>query len=247
MVGWADAFLQGLTKYHVFHIVSSIFLVLAFVCAWRTVTVKSEPRDGLVASPSQRHLGFVRQGKTVAAEFPLHNISSHSIDIVEIKHTCACTSHSLKQMTVAPGEIATLTMNINTAYRRDKVTASSFIEYCERDGEKKPRHLFVQMTADIDPDYDVVPREIVFRKGDPPMRDVHLVLRHVQSLSITKVECDRRCFVAKKCGPNDGLEKCVCVTYNAKDDHSDEPMGELTIHTDCANQPTLCVPLRREK
>jgi Protein of unknown function (DUF1573) len=230
-----------------FRILFCVCLVLAFCCAWQAVTVKSEPRDALVASPNVRQVGTVRQGKSVGAEFELRNASSYAIDIVSIKHTCSCTTHSPIKMGLEPDEVVKFTMSMDTKYRRSTVAASSFIEYCKRDGKKKSHYLVVQMAADVDPDYDVKPKEIVFQKGEPATRELHFVLRHLKSLNIVKVECDGKCFSANVIGRNGRLSKGVSVAYDPMNDRPDDVEGMLTIHTDCTNQPIIGVPLILEQ
>jgi hypothetical protein len=230
---------------HIFRVAIFVCVVMSVCCAWEAVTITSEPRVALVASPCDFHLGVVRQGEVIGADFALQNTASFPIEIVAIRSTCACTSYSIPKMSLEPGEVVPLTMKIDTKYRRESVVASCFVEYCTPQQQNRPAQLAVQLSADIDPDFDVAPIDLKFRKGERAIREVSVVPRHVESVTVTKAECDRECFSATVENAAQAV-KSVSVAYDPLRDYPDNAVGTLKIHTDSINQPVICVKLSLE-
>lgn len=232
-----------LIRYRVFEALFCGFAVASAWFGWHAVAPNRDPREPLVASPAERHLGLVRQGTKVSAKFELRNASPSPIEIGEVKHTCTCTSHSLDKTIIAPGAAAQLIMEIDTKYRRDKVAASSFVAY-RREGEHDNcRELVLEMIADIDPGYDVEPKAIVFRKGERGEQQLRLVPQNVASVNAATIQCDRSCFAARSVPAELGRDRVISVSYDPKKDFPDNQSGTLTIHTDSPNGPVVCVDL----
>src|SRR5262249_36235188 len=145
------------------------------------------------------------------------------------------------KLSLEPNEAVQLTMTIDTTSRRDKVGASSFIEYRKRGENGITGRLNVLMSVNVDPDFEVVPKEIVFAKGKQATRELRLIPHHAKSLRLKRFQSDRQCLTIRSLTAVATDSAMICsVTYNPKKDYPDNEAGTLTIDTDSVNQPILC-------
>lgn len=106
-------------------------VIASLFCAYLSVT--EIPTDGneLLALPQVQELDVAETGQTATAEFVLKNDSSQPIDILDVKHSCGCTSHTLEQTHIAPRSSVAYLMRVNTRNLKESeaAMAASFIRY----------------------------------------------------------------------------------------------------------------------
>src|SRR5579885_1240809 len=62
--------------------------------------------EGLAVAPSDLDLGEVWEEKGIAWRLPIHNQTTHRIDIHDIQQTCGCTDIKPRRFSIAAGETA---------------------------------------------------------------------------------------------------------------------------------------------
>jgi len=116
------------------HLLSLAFygcVIASLFCAYLSVTEIPTDRDKLLALPQVRELDITDAGQTATAEFVLKNDSSQPIDILDVKHSCGCTSHTLKQTHIPPRSSVPYVLRIATRNLKEAETAmaASFNRY----------------------------------------------------------------------------------------------------------------------
>ena len=116
------------------HLLSLAFygcVIASLFCAYLSVT--EIPTDGnkLLALPQVQKRDVAETGQPATAESVLKNDSSHPIDILEVKHSCGCTSHTAEQTHVPPQSSVAYLVRLDTRSLKDSDAAmdASFIRY----------------------------------------------------------------------------------------------------------------------
>jgi len=116
------------------HLLSLAFygcVIASLFCAYLSVTDIPTDRDKLLALPQVQELDVTDTGQPATAEFVLRNDSSQPIDILDVKHSCGCTSHTLDQTHIPPRSSVAYLMRVDTRNLKEAeaAMAASFIRY----------------------------------------------------------------------------------------------------------------------
>lgn len=97
------------------------------------LSVTEIPTDGnkLLALPQVQKRDVAETGQPATAESVLKNDSSHPINILDVKHSCGCTSHTPEQTRIPPRSSVAYLMRLETRSLKEAETAmdASCIRY----------------------------------------------------------------------------------------------------------------------
>jgi hypothetical protein len=142
------------------HLLSLAFygcVIASLFCAYLSVTDIPTVPDKLLALPQVQELDVTDTGQPATAEFVLRNDSSQPIDILDVKHSCGCTSHTLEQIHIPPRSSVAYVMRIDTRNLKEAETAmaASFIRYKKlspgRTGHQPEAQLVVYASVRLSP------------------------------------------------------------------------------------------------
>jgi len=116
------------------HLLSLAFygcVIASLLCAYLSVTDIPTDGNALLALPPVQELDVAETGQPATAEFVLKNDSPQPIDILDVKHSCGCTSHTLEQTHIPPRSSVAYIMRIDTRNLKqsEPAMAASFIRY----------------------------------------------------------------------------------------------------------------------
>lgn len=89
------------------------------------VNLKEDEKENsaIIHFPETQHdFGKVQEGKTVKYDFNFDNRGSSTLKIGDIKTSCGCTAALVSKKDLAPGEKGTLSVKLNTANRKGKMS-----------------------------------------------------------------------------------------------------------------------------
>jgi len=115
--------------------------------------------------PAALDMGVVAREGLATGEVKIHNIGKTPLEINQISQSCGCTKGSIdpKRKTVPPGGETIVTVTVDP--RRIASFESTKDIYISSNDPKTPR-LTVKVTAKIDPEFSVDPKDLNF--GDVP-------------------------------------------------------------------------------
>lgn len=117
------------------------------------------------AEPAALDMGVIAREGLSTGEVKVHNVGKAPLEISQISQSCGCTKGSIdpKQKTVPPGGETIVTVTVDP--KRIGSFESTKDIYISSNDPKTPR-LTVKVTAKIDPEFSVDPKELNF--GDVP-------------------------------------------------------------------------------
>ena len=83
----------------------------------------------LVASEPAKHLGKVKQGKTIDVRFQLENRYHEPLTILEVRKSCTCVDATVSRSLLQPGESTAMDIRWNSGASRGSVAAEIFVTY----------------------------------------------------------------------------------------------------------------------
>lgn len=188
-------------------------------------------------------LGRLRQNVSLAHRFTLQNVSRQPITVLDVVTSCACAGYELSTKRIARGKSAALAINLNTGRARGAFRAGIAVVYqVEHEPERRVARLGLR--AQIDPDCDVVPEELVFSPQEGTIQNVSISSRYVRDLEIKSVSCNRRFFEASILSRGGARGGRVQVTFKPEKYYRAAGIAQLSIVTNSANEPILGVPLQ---
>lgn len=119
----------------------------------------------VLPDPLQR-ICSIRQGTTTKVDYTLRNRTSVPIRIIQVLSSCNCAGVDLTTRHLEPDESVLATLTFDSGQYRGSVHTSAVLIYSMH-GEDGSRHLKIGLLAEIDPDYDVVPRATSVRARYP--------------------------------------------------------------------------------
>lgn len=122
---------------------------------------------GVYVSPQTATFGVVDNNRVITQEFQIHNFSPWTMRITDVRLSCGCTSLSLAQRVLDPGEVAVAVMSVDLKGRTGKQT---FQARLLTDSQVSP---FIDLLLEGDVSVDRRDSEIFIPLGTFPP-DAHL-------------------------------------------------------------------------
>jgi hypothetical protein len=211
--------------------IASMAAIVAVVAAYNARPGRSMPDQPVLVEPSCFDCGVLRQGETAKAKFRLTNAGSAPLKIKEVLSHCGCTSIGVPKKPIAPGETAELAIRWEIGTRRNKTATDLLILSTVQD--KALFQTQVVMKADVTPDIDYDPSELVFDEGKPREHIVTFSPKAIQKVALSEAYCANRAFTATLL-PN---ENRVRIAFDPTKWHGDIERSELVVKTNSPNEP----------
>jgi hypothetical protein len=214
--------------------VAAIVAVVAAYCARPDASTIPEP---LQAVPTTYNCGTIHQGVTAKANFHLTNKSSGPLRIVDILFPCTCTSSTIRKRTLNPGDSVELEVTWKVGDRRNKTSTDLLV--LSTLGDKTLLRTRLTLIADVDPDINYDPPELIFEEGIPQEQNITLCPNVMKDLTVLEAYCTNMAFTASLVP-----EKAqVRVAFAPSQWHNDTRSSQLIVRTSSPNQPVCRIPL----
>lgn len=167
-------------------------LLGSVVCAY--VSRKNE--EGLIASEPEHDLGRLAQGTVTSADFTLANQGSKQAQITGVRKSCDCARVELTKRLLQPGETTKVTVTWNIGSQRGKVSSEILITFLVQ-GAGHEWQTPLTMRAEVDPDFNYSPSELVFGGKSTRTQSVYFAPGRLQKVELLEAFCDQRAFQAR--------------------------------------------------
>lgn len=185
--------------------------------------------------------GQIMENEKIHHTFPVHNIGNADLQILKVQSSCRCTTMSVKEKTISPGETGyistmydsrgysgkaeeTLTVMSNDLTRPTTVlTVSGFVQPIPR---ALPETLFVQASST-----EQVKKILIQLPSGQPVKILSAV-SNVSGITATVIQTNNQATIT------------VHIGIRALDGVSD---AKIVIHTDSSDTPRIEVPIVRQE
>lgn len=151
-----------------------------------------------VLPSAEINIGQVKQGTITNLRFDLTNTSSNPLEIVDVATTCGCTTANLSRKKIGLGDSFTVDLSYDSGQSRGDVHAHAKLLYFESNAEERRyKTLTLAARGKIDPDFDLIPERLYFKKDLLASSQLLRVIpRHAANFTVERVVCDKRFFTA---------------------------------------------------
>jgi len=133
--------------------------LLVFLPAWSLYSVLNaektprliEPYEPpiLQAEPWQKDIGHVKTDGKAHAVFRLVNLGGKTLNILSVEPSCGCTVATLSTKTIMPGQLATLSLDLDTSLKLGQVKKEIILTT----NDPKHPHATLTLLATVDPNF----------------------------------------------------------------------------------------------
>jgi hypothetical protein len=139
----------------------------------------------LQVSPQRAELGPLAQGRAYVAQFVLRNRTFETIVIRRVELSCACTSHAIDRIILAPGEQARLDLTWATRTARGAVSTHADVYFTVGNG--KLERVACGVAGHVVPNIRVEPESLVFTPDVAARQRVVLTPQNIAGFRVLDV------------------------------------------------------------
>lgn len=200
------------------------------------------PPPGLHAKPAVINLGKV-DSKVHHLSSKLKNNSLQPLRVVGVVRSCSCTSASISSDPIEPGASIRLDIEWDARGLRKDASADILVVYefigghGQNDREGRER---VTVHAQVVPDIDYEPEELVFKSGLSGTQALTLHHRYDRPIEVNRLTCDHVDIAAHF----DQETQVVVVAYDSSPQGVSRGTYSLRLSTDSEGSPSIEVPIR---
>ena len=217
--------------------IASAAAITAVMAAYFARPETSATQEPLRVNPTTYNCGILRQGATAKATFHLTNTAAVPLRIADILLRCGCTSSEISKKLLDPGETADLEITWEVGSRRNETSTNLLILSTLED--KKLFQTRLELVANVDPDVNYNPVELVFEENQPQERIVTFNPNGMKTLVLSEAFSTNRAFKTTL-SPE---KRQVSVAFDPRRWHSDIGVVHLVVRTNSPNEPECRVPL----
>jgi hypothetical protein len=199
----------------------------------------------LQADTNRIDIGKIRQQETKEVKFHLQNVSENDISLESVHTSCGCTEWNLGKRQLANGESAELSVMFSSGQARSRLGATIRVFYKNLETEAAG-NLFLELIADVQPDYDVSPPFLDFIEETKLIQYVLLKPRFAEDIRVLDISCTRNYYDVEVV-KSDSTESIVKVTLLPEKKLSGERKAILELKTNSERQPVYQVDLTCEE
>jgi hypothetical protein len=164
---------------------------------------------------------------------------------LESVHTsCGCTEWHLDKRQLAKDESAELSVIFSSGQARNRVSATIRVFYKNLETEESG-NLFLELIADVQPDYDISPPFLDFIEKTGSVQTVSLKPRFAEDIRVLDISCTRS-YYGVEIVRSDSAESVVKVTFLPEKKLPGEKSAILELKTNSERQPVYQVNLTCE-
>jgi len=200
-------------------------------------------RAALEIDPPSFYAGDVRAGAALSHRFTLVNRGPDTMEIIEVRPSCGCTTATPDRRRFGPGESGSLLLEVNTLTQPDGPGSWRVTLFCKSGENAEEKSL--ALTAQVQADITLEPSALVIVTEGAVDREITLSDRRPHPLTVVKAETTSPLVRARMDEPGrgaDGRWRCV-VHLEAPADLPDGRHDEaLHIYTSDPEYPDLKMP-----
>ena len=186
-------------------------------------------------------IGKIRQQETKDVLFRLRNTTQNDLSLESVHTSCGCTEWHLDKRQLESGETAELSVTFSSGQARSKLGAIIRVFYKNLDTNESG-NVFLELIADIQPDYDISPQSLDFTEGKESEQYISLTPRYAEDIRGLDVSCTRSYYEVEIVKSEPG-ESVVKVTFLPEKKLSGEKSAILELKTSSERQPIYQVLL----
>ena len=164
---------------------------------------------------------------------------------LESVHTsCGCTEWKLDKRQLKSGETADLSVTFSSGQARNRLGVIIRVYYKNLETDE-PGNLFLELIADIQPDYDVSPPFLDFTEETEMVQHVSLAPHFAENIQVLDISCTRD-YYEVEIVKSDPAESVVKVIFMPEKKLPGEKKATLELKTSSERQPVFHVALTCE-
>ena len=144
----------------------------------------------LQADTNSLDIGKIRQQETQDVTFRLRNTTQNDLSLESVLASCVCTEWHLDKRRLTSGESAELSVTFSSGLARNRLGATIQVFYKDL-GTEETGDLFLELIADVLPDYDISPPFLDFTEEAEMVQYVSLKSRFAENIRVLDVSCTR--------------------------------------------------------
>lgn len=186
----------------------------------------------------------IRQQETKVVVYRLKNVADNDISLESVHASCGCTEWKLDKRQLKSGEYAELSVTFSSGQARNRIGSTIRVFY-KNSKTSVVDNLFLELVANVQPDYTIAPQFLDFGKNDEQIQYVTLVPNFPEDIRILEISCTRRYFTVEivKSNPDKSVVK---VSFLKEKKLPGEKDAVLELHTSSLRQPVYQVGLHCE-
>ena len=198
----------------------------------------------LQADVNRIDIGKIRQQETRDVKFVLRNASENGMSLESVHTSCGCTKWKHDKRQLKNGETAELSVTFSSGQARNRLGAVIRVFYKNLETDEAG-NLFLELIADIQPDYDVSPPFLDFTEETETVQYVSLKPRFAEDIRVLDISCTRS-YYGVEIVKSDPTESVVKVTFLPEKKLPGERQAILELKTSSKRQPVFQVTLTCE-
>lgn len=209
------------------------------LCAYEFRAESPIPSD-LDITPTIHDFGDVAQKTKLVTDFKLSNRQHRPINIVDVFKDCDCNEVALDKFRLAPGESTKIKVTWDTRQRRG-VAATKVYLYYENGSGLGPFSALLTVKANVIPDFDCKPSELIFDANIPSEKTVVFSSSRLRDFRLSHAYCSHPAFRARMLNRSE-----IVVTFDPTLWRNDggESAAYLTVMTSSLREPEHSIKLR---
>lgn len=190
-----------------------------------------------------RDLGEMRWSESKETSFTLLNKSSSVISVESVHVGCTCTDWSLSKDKLNPNDSAELAVKFNSRQARGDVRTGVRVYYKTLQNNDYG-HLYLLLTASVNPDYEFDPEEVVFTMDGTAKQKVALRSMVGEKVRIVDAKSSRDWLSVHVLSGRDGRDDAMEIAFVPDEWPHGDCFAEVNIETDNPRQARFRLPVR---
>ena len=195
----------------------------------------------LQADTSRIDIGKIRQQETKDVTYRLRNTTQDDMSLESVHTSCGCTEWHLDKRQLKSGESAELSVTFSSGQARNRLGATIRVFY-KNLATEEAGNLFLELIADVQPDYDISPPFLDFTDETEVVQYVSLMPRFAEDIRVLDISCTRS-YYGLEVVRSEPTESVVKVTFLPEKKLPGEKSAILELKTSSERQPVYQVSL----
>ena len=198
----------------------------------------------LQADTNRIDIGKIRQQETKNVTFRLLNTTQNNVSLESVHTSCSCTEWHLDKRQLESGETAELSVTFGSGQARNRIGTIIRVFYKNLKTEVAG-NLFLELIADVQPDYDISPPFLDFTNETEMVQYVSLKPRFAEDIRVLDVSCTRSYYDVEVV-KSESAESVVKVTFLPEKKLPGEKSAVLELKTSSERKPVYQATLTCE-
>ena len=201
----------------------------------------SQVVPALQADINRIDIGKIRQQETKDVTFRLLNTTQNALSLESVHTSCGCTEWHLDKRQLTSGESAELSVTFSSGQARNRLGATIRVFYKNLETEETG-NLFLELIADVQPDYDISPPFLDFTEETEMVQYVSPKPHFAEGIRVLDISCTRSYYDVEVVR-SELAESVIKVVFLPEKKLAGEKKAILELKTSSERQPVYRIDL----